>query len=133
MQFDRIAEIVGLWPHYIVAGLAVPIVVGILARKVMLTLFSALLSLLALTLLFEPSSTGPALAVASAIGSFLVALESLIDRRRITALNTQIGELTDRVVTLEGAESRRLAIEVRTKTQDVGRGCQDIRRTSHRL
>jgi len=88
----------------------------------MLTLFSALLSLLALTLLFEPSSTGPALAVASAIGSFLVALESLIDRRRITALNTQIGELTDRVVTLEGAESRRLAIEVRTKTQDVGRG-----------
>jgi hypothetical protein len=87
----------------------------------MLTLFSALLSLLALTLLFEPSSTGPALAVASAIGSFLVALESLIDRRRITALNTQIGELTDRVVTLEGAESRRLAIEVRT-TQDVGRG-----------
>jgi len=102
--------------------LAVPIVVGILARKVMLTLFSALLSLLALTLLFEPSSTGPALAVASAIGSFLVALESLIDRRRITALNTQIGELTDRVVTLEGAESRRLAIEVRTKTQDVGRG-----------
>lgn len=49
MQFDRIAEIVGLWPHYIVAGLAVPIVVGILARKVMLTLFSALLSLLALT------------------------------------------------------------------------------------
>jgi len=99
----------------------------------MLTLFSALLSLLALTLLFEPSSTGPALAVASAIGSFLVALESLIDRRRITALNTQIGELTDRVVTLEGAESRRLAIEVRTKTQDVGRGCQDIRRTSHRL
>jgi hypothetical protein len=38
MQFDRIAEIVGLWPHYIVAGLAVPIVVGILARKVMLTL-----------------------------------------------------------------------------------------------
>jgi hypothetical protein len=41
--------------------------------------------------------------------------------------------LTDRVVTLEGAESRRLAIEVRTKTQDVGRGCQDIRRTSHRL
>ena len=69
MQFDRIAEIVGLWPH-IVAGLAVPIVVGILARKVMLTLFSALLSLLALTLLFDPSSTGPALAVASAIGSF---------------------------------------------------------------
>ena len=121
MQVDCIAEIVGLWPHYIVAGLAVPIVVGILARKVMLTLFSALLSLLALTLLFEPSSTGPALAVASAIGSFLVALESLIDRRRITALNTQIGELTDRVVTLEGAESRRLAIEVRT-TQDVGRG-----------
>ena len=59
MQFDRIAEIVGLWPHYIVAGLAVPIVVGILARKVMLTLFSALLSLLALTLLFEPSSTWP--------------------------------------------------------------------------
>ena len=134
MQFDRIVEIVGLWPYYIVAGLAVPIVVGILARKVMLTLFSALLSLLALTLLFDPSSTGPALAVASAIGSFLVALESLIDRRRITALNTQIGELTDRLVTLEGAESRRLAIKVRTKTQDVGEGpAKDIQRTSDRL
>jgi hypothetical protein len=64
----------------------------------------------------------------------LVALESLIDRRRITALNTQIGELTDRLVTLEGAESRRLAIKVRTKTQDVGEGpAKDIQRTSDRL
>jgi hypothetical protein len=73
-------------------------------------------------LLFDPSSIGPALVVASAIGSFLIALESLIERRRITALNTQIGELTDRLVTLEAAESRRLAIEVRTKTQDVSQG-----------
>jgi hypothetical protein len=93
-----------------------------LARKVVLTLFSALLSLLSLTLLFDPASIGPALVVASAIGSFLIALESLIERRRITALNTQIGELTDRLVTLEAAESRRLAIEVRTKRKTFRRG-----------
>jgi len=122
MQFDRIVEILGLWPHYVVAGLAVPIVVGVLARKVVLTLFSALLSLLSLTLLFDPASIGPALVVASAIGSFLIALESLIERRRITALNTQIGELTDRLVTLEAAESRRLAIEVRKKRKTFRRG-----------
>ena len=121
MQFDRIVEILGLWPHYVVAGLAVPIVVGVLARKVVLTLFSALLSLLSLTLLFDPASIGPALVVASAIGSFLIALESLIERRRITALNTQIGELTDRLVTLEAAESRRLAIEVRKKRKTFRR------------
>ena len=134
MQFDRIVEILGLWPHYVVAGLAVPIVVGVLARKVVLTLFSALLSLLSLTLLFDPSSIGPALVVASAIGSFLIALESLIERRRITALNTQIGELTDRLVTLEAAESRRLAIEVRTKTQDVSQGlAKDVQRTADSL
>jgi len=134
MQFDRIVEILGLWPHYVVAGLAVPIVVGVLARKVVLTLFSALLSLLSLTLLFDPSSIGPALVVASAIGSFLIALESLIDRRRITALNTQLGELTDRLVTLEAAESRRLAIEVRTKTQDVSQGpAKNIQRTADSL
>ena len=134
MQFDRIVEILGLWPHYVVAGLAVPIVVGVLARKVVLTLFSALLSLLSLTLLFDPSSTAPALVVASAIGSFLIALESLIDRRRITALNTQLGELTDRLVTLEAAESRRLAIDVRTKTQDVSQGpAKNIQRTADSL
>ena len=134
MQFDRIVEILGLWPHYVVAGLAVPIVVGVLARKVVLTLFSALLSLLSLTLLFDPSSIGPALVVASAIGSFLIALESLIDRRRITALNTQLGELTDRLVTLEAAESRRLAIEVRTKTQDVSQGpAKNIQRAADGL
>lgn len=134
MQFDRIVEILGLWPHYVVAGLGVPIVVGVLARKVVLTLFSALLSLLSLTLLFDPSSIGPALVVASAIGSFLIALESLIERRRITALNTQIGELTDRLVTLEAAESRRLAIEVRTKTQDVSQGpAKNIQRTADSL
>jgi len=121
MQFDRIVEILGLWPHYVVAGLAVPIVVGVLARKVVLTLFSALLSLLSLTLLFDPASIGPALVVASAMGSFLIALESLIERRRITALNTQIGELTDRLVTLEAAESRRLAIEVRKKRKTFRR------------
>ena len=122
MQFDRIVEILGLWPHYVVAGLAVPIVVGVLARKVVLTLFSALLSLLSLTLLFDPSSIGPVLVVASAMGSFLIALESLNERRRITALNTQIGELTDRLVTLEAAESRRLAIEVRKKRKTFRRG-----------
>ena len=134
MQFDRIVEILGLWPHYVVVGLGVPIVVGVLARKVVLTLFSALLSLLSLTLLFDPSSIGPALVVASAIGSFLIALESLIERRRITALNTQIGELTDRLVTLEAAESRRLAIEVRTKTQDVSQGpAKNIQRTADSL
>jgi hypothetical protein len=134
MQFDRIVEILGLWPHYVVAGLGVPIVVGVLARKVVLTLFSALLSLLSLTLLFDPSSIGPALVVASAIGSFLIALESLIERRRITALNTQIGELTDRLVTLEAAESRRLAIEVRTKTPDVSQGpAKNIQRTTDSL
>jgi len=134
MQFDRIVEVLGLWPHYVVAGLGVPIVVGVLARKVVLTLFSALLSLLSLTLLFDPSSIGPALVVASAIGSFLIALESLIDRRRITALNTQLGELTDRLVTLEAAESRRLAIEVRTKTQDVSQGpAKNIQRTADSL
>jgi hypothetical protein len=121
IQFDRMVEILSLWPHYVVAGLAVPIVVGVLARKVVLTLFSALLSLLSLTLLFDPSSIGPALFVASAIGSFLIALESLIERRRITALNTQIGELTDRLVTLEAAESRRLAIEVRKKRKTFRR------------
>jgi hypothetical protein len=134
MQFDRIVEVLGLWPHYVVVGLGVPIVVGVLARKVVLTLFSALLSLLSLTLLFDPSSIGPALVVASAIGSFLIALESLIERRRITALNTQIGELTDRLVTLEAAESRRLAIEVRTKTQDVSQGpAKNIQRTADSL
>jgi hypothetical protein len=122
MQFDRIVEILGLWPHYVVAGLAVPIVVGVLARKVVLTLFSALLSLLSLTLLFDPASIGPALVVASAMGSFLIAVESLIERRRITALNTQIGELTDRLVTLEAAESRRFAIEVRKKRKTFRRG-----------
>jgi len=131
MQFDRIVEILGLWPHYVVAGLAVPIVVGVLARKVVLTLFSALLSLLSLTLLFDPASIGPALVVASAMGSFLIALESLIERRRITALNTQIGELTDRLVTLEAAESRRLAIEVRKKRKTFRRtsGTADCRQS----
>ena len=100
----------------------------------MLTLFGALLSLLSLTLLFDPSSIGPALVVASAIGSFLIALESLIEHRRITALNTQIGELTDRLVTLEAAESRRLAIEVRTKTQDGLQGpAKNIQRTADSL
>ena len=132
MQFDRIVEILGLWPHYVVAGLAVPIVVGVLARKVVLTLFSALLSLLSLTLLFDPSSIGPALVVASAIGSFLIALISLIERRRMVALNTQIGELTDRLANLEVAESRRLAIEVRTKTRDISQGL-DVQRTADSL
>ena len=94
-------------------------------QKVVLTLFSALLSLLSLTLLFDPSSIGPVLVVASAMGSFLIALESLIERQRITALNTQIGELTDRLVTLEAAESRRLAIELRNRGRPTSSGNAD--------
>ena len=36
MQFDRIVEILGLWPHYVVAGLAVPIVVGVFLGRVLI-------------------------------------------------------------------------------------------------
>ena len=67
-------------------------------------------------------------------GPFLIALISLIERRRMVALNTQIGELTDRLANLEVAESRRLAIEVRTKTRDISQGlAKDVQRTADSL
>jgi hypothetical protein len=50
---------------------------------------------------------GPLLLAASGLGSFLAALESIIARGRMIALNKEVADLTSRVNQLESAEQRR--------------------------
>jgi hypothetical protein len=58
---------------------------------------------------------GPLLLAASGLGSFLAALESIIARGRMIALNKEVADLTSRVNQLESAEQRRLALQVKGK------------------
>ena len=101
------------------ALLLVPVLIAALARKIVLALASAVLSLVSLMLIINPASATGVLGVAGGIGSFLVALGSICGRRRSTALGDlrkEIGRLTKRVDRLEAAESRRLMLEVKTRT-----------------
>jgi hypothetical protein len=62
------------------------------------------------------------LGLASGLGSFLVALESIIGCRRIWALNKEIDDLSRRLHQLESAENRRLLLEMKQGRAQSGRG-----------
>lgn len=114
MQFVQ-----GIDAPTLAALLLVPILIAALSRKVLLAIASAVLSLVSLLLIINPVSATGVLGVAGGIGSFLVAMGSICGRRRSTALrdlHKEIERLTKRADRLEAAESRRLLLEVKTRT-----------------
>jgi len=92
--------------------LVVPVLITVLARDVPRVLYTCLLSLASFMLFVAPASAVSALAILSGLGSFVVALESIVARRRRVALNKEIVDLTIRLNQLETAEQRRFALEV---------------------
>jgi hypothetical protein len=95
-----------------IALLIVPVLITLLARDVPRVLYTCLLSLASFMLFVAPASAVSALAILSGLGSFVVALESIVARRRRVALNKEIVDLTSRLNQLETAEQRRFALEV---------------------
>jgi Na+/melibiose symporter-like transporter len=97
--------------------LVLPVLIAAWARNVTLTLATGLLSFASLMLFIAPASATSGLAIVSGLGSFLAALESIIARGRMIALNKEIADLTSRLTQLESVEQRRLALQVREKSQ----------------
>jgi hypothetical protein len=95
------------------ALLLLPVLITALARNVILALATSLLSFASLVLFVAPASVTSGLAIVSGLGSFLVALESIFARRRMTALNKEIADLTSSVHELERAEQRRMSLEIK--------------------
>ena len=113
---NYIEELSGLLQSFGAAGIALlvlPVLITTLARNVTLALSASLLSFASLMLFVAPASAISGLAILSGLGSFAAALESIVARRRMVALNKEIADLTSRVNQLEGAEQRRLALEVK--------------------
>jgi hypothetical protein len=113
---NYIEELSGLLQSFGAAGIALlvlPVLITTLARNVTLALSASLLSFASLMLFVAPASAISGLAILSGLGSFVAALESIVARRRMVALNKEIADLTSRVNQLEGAEQRRLALEVK--------------------
>ena len=105
-----------------IALLVLPVLTTALTRNVTLALSASLLSLASFMLFVAPASAISGLAILSGLGSFVVALESIVARRRIVTLNKGIADLTSRVNQLESAEQRRLALEIRRKRRNGGAG-----------
>jgi hypothetical protein len=97
------------------ALLFLPVLIAALARNVALALAAGLLSFTSLMLFIAPASATSGLAIVSGLGSFLVALESVVARGRMIAFDKQVADLTSRVNQLESAEQRRLALEVKRR------------------
>ena len=97
------------------ALLFLPVLIAALARNVALALAASLLSFTSLMLFIAPTSATSGLALASGLGSFLVAVVSAVARGRMIAFDKQVADLTSRVNQLESAEQRRLAIEVKRR------------------
>jgi hypothetical protein len=70
--------------------LFLPVLIAALARNVVLALTASLLSFTSLMLFIAPASATSGLAIASGVGSFLVALESVIARGRMMAFDKQL-------------------------------------------
>jgi hypothetical protein len=107
-------HLIGVLQSFGAAGivlLIVPVLITLLARDVPRVLYTCLLSLASFMLFVAPASTVSALAILSGLGSFVVALESIVARRRMVALNEEIVDLTSRLKRLETAEGR-FALEV---------------------
>jgi flagellar biosynthesis protein FliQ len=97
------------------ALLLIPILAAASARQVTLTFVAMLLSLVSLLLFVDPTSVPSSLAIASGLGSFLLAFESIVARKRTTALKKEIADVTRRLDQLENAEHRRLLLEVKAR------------------
>src|SRR6516164_8963660 len=95
------------------ALLFLPVLITALARNATLALATSLLSFTSLMLFVAPASAINGLAIVSGLGAFLVALESIVTRGRMMALNKEIADLTSRVNQLERAEQRRLSLEIK--------------------
>jgi hypothetical protein len=95
------------------ALLLLPVLITAFARNINLALATSLLSLASLMLFVAPASATTGLAIVSGLGSFLVALESIVARGRMIALNKEIADLTSRVNQLERTEQRRLTLEIK--------------------
>ena len=73
------------------ALLLLPVLITALARKVILALATSLLSFASLMLFIAPASATSGLAIASGLGAFLAALESIVARRRRVVPQFEIG------------------------------------------
>ena len=112
---NYLEDLTGVLQGFGAAGtalLVVPVLITLLARDVPRALYTSLLSFASFMLLVAPASAVSALAILSGLGSFVVALESIIVRRRVLALDEQIVDLSSRLNQLETTEQRRLMLEV---------------------
>lgn len=99
----------------LVAFLLVLVLIAASHGGVVPALAALLVSLVSLLLFAAPDSVNMTLGVVSVLGAFLIALQSVIARRRALALNREIAEVTGRVSQLEGAEHRRMLIELKKR------------------
>ena len=112
-DLSQFAQSFGVTPLALL--LFIPILTTALARKFMLALVAMLLSLVSLLLFIDPTSAPSSLPIASGLGSFLVALESIVAHKRTTALKEEIADVTRRLDQLENAEHRRLLLAVKAR------------------
>jgi len=97
------------------ALLLIPILTAAIARQFTLAFVAVLLSLVSLLLFVDPTSATSSLAIASGLGSFLVAFKSIVAHKRTTASKDEIADVTRRLDQLENAEHRRLLLEVKAR------------------
>jgi uncharacterized membrane protein (DUF106 family) len=109
---DYIEDLSGLLQSFGPAALALlvlPVLITASARNVTSALASSLLSFAPFMLFVAPASAVSGLAILTGLGSFVVALESIVARRRMEALKKEVADLTNHLNQLEAAEQRRLA------------------------
>jgi hypothetical protein len=133
VELNRFIDVISLLPQHVEASISqfvqsfgaapfaalllIPIFVAASARKFIPALAVTLLSFVSLMLIVAPASATGVLGAASGLGSFLVALESVVGRRRILTLNKQIDDFSWRLNQLEAAENRRMLLDIKDKAR----------------
>ena len=110
------ALLTALPPEAKLGALLLPMLIALVSKRILTLLGAILLAITALILLVEPVNLSPTMGLAAYIGSILLALSGIAQRRRDAALFAKISSLRAELNQFAEAESRRFLVKL--KTQD---------------
>ncbi len=113
-------------PHIIAAAIAAPVVLTLITRRLLAILATTTLAVVAFMIIYRPALAGTTVALASYVGSILVALLSIGSWWRGRATRIELAALRAEVDQLMQAESRRMLADLKTGGDQTGNAVRNV-------
>ena len=108
--------------EWVLAALALPALLAILARRLIATLGCLLLAAIAFCVLVSPSNATAVLATGLYVGSLITALSGVLARRKEARFQAELASLRSDVNRILAVEESRLLSELRSSSRERNPG-----------